>query len=164
MYFVHPSPVHDDFLTTSQTFSTIEGDDKQNKRTMTSVWTTACRHCRTSRALLVQQNPIRLFATKPQVRTSGPDELSMEEKTRTWLQAKTWSSREVTRGQYLIDGWLKSENMPQSTRILRRWIQERAAKNPVVTGQSIVDLLHRVLHGHLHAISIRATHGAVNQQ
>jgi pentatricopeptide repeat protein len=71
----------------------------------------------------------------------------MEEKTRTWLQAKTWSSREVTRGQYLIDGWLKSENMPQSTRILQRWIQERAAKNPVVTGQSIVDLLHRVLHG-----------------
>jgi pentatricopeptide repeat protein len=71
----------------------------------------------------------------------------MEKRTRTWLQAKTWSSREVTQGQYLIDKWLKSENMPQSTKILRRWIQERAAKNPVVTGHSIVDLLHRVLHG-----------------
>jgi hypothetical protein len=30
---------------------------------------------------------------------------------------------------------------------MRRWLQERAAKNPVVAGQSIVDLLHRVLHG-----------------
>jgi hypothetical protein len=114
---------------------------------MMTVSMAACRRCRTLRALLVQQNSIRIIATEPKVRTSGPVDLSMEEKTRTWLRAKTWSSLEVTRGQYLIDVWLKSENMPQSTRILRRWIQERAARNPVVTGQSIVDLLHRVLHG-----------------
>ena len=108
--------------------------------------TAVCRHCRTLRPLLAQQNTIQFFATEPQVSKSKTEELLLDEKTRKWLQVKTWSAREVTRGQYLLDGWLKFKNTSQSTQIMRRWIQERAVRNPVVTGHPIVDLLHRVLH------------------
>ena len=86
----------------------------------------------------------------PKVVSQGIDVL--KKKTEQWLEAPvgTWSSRHFVQGEYLMDGWLNvasNDGMQWATRVLRRWIQERAVQNPVVMKRPVVELLHRVLHG-----------------
>ena len=73
-------------------------------------------------------------------------------KIKQWLEAPvgTWTARQIAQGHYLLDRCLKDSTdngMKLATRVLRRWIQEQQAENPVVMRRQLVELLHRVLHG-----------------
>lgn len=68
-------------------------------------------------------------------------------RTHKWLHLAvgSWTARNVSEGQNLIDHWLLVDNVPYATRVMQRWIQERASGNPQARGQFVVELLHRVL-------------------